>query len=375
MRESASCKRRNAILSIAFGAAMLWLAVPASAATYKPNVRNDHVPDGPNGCTHADCTLREAVIEANSHIGGDKIVLRAGKTYKLQQPGTGEDASGTGDLDINGDSLTVLSSSNKKPAIVDGRGVDRVFQVGPAAPADTKFELLRIQGGVGGIMVNAGSVKIVKTTVSNNTNTSFGGGLNLVGGKTVLQQSTVSSNAAVHAGGIAAQGDARLTAVNSTVAGNSTVGTGGGIDVFGSAITKLKSVSVVRNHANTDNMGGQDGGGLYNSASTTVTNSIIALNTVGAGGGGTGPDCYGMFAASGVNLLSNSGDCSGLGGPPDITAAKPKLARLKKNGGPTKTVALGKQSPAVNHAGSGSPKRDQRGVKRNNPDIGAFERR
>lgn len=371
MRGSMSFRRQGEIASIALGVAMFWLAVPAPAATYKPNTTADHVP---NACTHSDCTLREAVIQGNSHIGGDKIVLRSGKTYKLHRPGTGDDTSGSGDLDINLDPMTIRSSSKSKPAIIDGGGIDRVFDVGPNTPASARFELLRIQGGVGGIQVNGGTAKIVKTTVSHNKTTSFGGGLNLVGGKTTLQQSTVSNNKAKNAGGVAVHGDARLTAVNSTVADNSTSGTGGGVDVFESGIAKLKSVSVVRNHANASN-GGWDGGGLYNSASTTVTNSIIALNTVG-GGGGAGPDCFGTFAATGVNLLSTtSPDCSGLGGPPDLTSAHPKLAQLKKNGGPTKTVALGKRSPAVNHAGSGSPTRDQRGVKRKNPDVGAFERR
>lgn len=368
-----NCRRQSGIASIALGVATLWLAAPAPAATYKPNATIDHVP---NGCTHSDCTLREAVIKANSHIGGDTIVLQSGKTYKLQLPGMGEDTSGTGDLDINGDSIKVLSSSKKRPATIDGRGLDRVFHVGPNTPASARFELLRIQGGVGGIQVDGGTAKIVKTTVLHNTATLFGGGLNLVGGRTTLQQSTVSNNNATNAGGVAVHGDAHLTAVNSTVADNSTSGTGGGVDVFESGVARLKSVSIVRNHANADNSGGQDGGGLYNSASATITNSIIALNTVGASGGGTGPDCYGPFVATGVNLLSmTSPDCSGLGGPPDLTDAHPKLAQLKKNGGPTKTVALGKLSPAVNRSGSGSPRRDQRGVKRKNPDIGAFERR
>jgi hypothetical protein len=52
----------------------------------------------------------------------------------------------------------------------------------------------------------------------------------------------------------------------------------------------------------------------------------------------------------------------------------PKLGALKANGGPTKTVAIAKQSPAVNHGTKPAPKRDQRGKKRDNkPDIGAYE--
>jgi hypothetical protein len=54
----------------------------------------------------------------------------------------------------------------------------------------------------------------------------------------------------------------------------------------------------------------------------------------------------------------------------------PRIGTLTDNGGPTKTIALKNESPALGHAGPGSPKRDQRGVKRDSkPDIGAFERR
>ena len=57
-------------------------------------------------------------------------------------------------------------------------------------------------------------------------------------------------------------------------------------------------------------------------------------------------------------------------------AASAHPGQLASNGGPTKTVALKKGSPAIGKAGSSPPKCDQRGVKRDaKPDIGAYERR
>ena len=55
--------------------------------------------------------------------------------------------------------------------------------------------------------------------------------------------------------------------------------------------------------------------------------------------------------------------------------ANPKLAALANNGGPTKTMALPKGSPAID-AGvtAGAPATDQRGKPRDaKPDVGAYE--
>ena len=69
-------------------------------------------------------TLREAILEAND---GDTIQLEAG-TYELSLEGTSEDNGLTGDLDINGKSLTVLGAGQDETTI-DANGIDRVFDV------------------------------------------------------------------------------------------------------------------------------------------------------------------------------------------------------------------------------------------------------
>jgi hypothetical protein len=110
-----------------------------------------------------------------------------------------------------------------------------------------------------------------------------------------------------------------------------------------------------------------------------VRNSLIALNSKGSG---FGPDCLeenpGGIVSGGHNLIGTTADCTGTvftGATHDITNVNPRIAQLAKNGGPTKTIALKRHSKAINHAGSDAPARDQRGVKRHDPDIGAFERR
>src|SRR5262245_34500220 len=77
-------------------------ATPAAAATITVTTTSD------GAATDGNCTLREAVLAANSDAardacpagsGADTIVLSAG-TYNLTVTGANEDASLTGDLDI-----------------------------------------------------------------------------------------------------------------------------------------------------------------------------------------------------------------------------------------------------------------------------------
>jgi parallel beta-helix repeat protein len=376
---------RPAVIAIA-ALATLAFAPSAFAKTYVPHKLNDHAPDGK--CNKADCTLREAVIAANARPGTDKIMLTGGKTFNLSLAGTGESAAATGDLDITGP-LEIRSASHKKVATINAQGIDRVFDVNPLGVAGVQatFRLLAIRGGNagavgtgGGIQAASSTVKIARSTVRGNQ-AFAGGGLELIGAQATISQSTFNDNiangASGNGGAIDLGGISTLSAVNSTIANNVATDSGGGIELGAASTATISSLTVARNLANSDNAGADQGGGLHRQggASFTVRNSIIAQNTVGTGG--TDPDCSATgtgFTSQGVNLVQDVTGCTGLNVAPNLTGVDPKLGLLAKNGGPTKTLALFKSSPAINAAGSPSPKRDQRGVKRKNPDIGAFER-
>ena len=344
--------------------ALAVLAPGALAKTYRPTRRNDPVP---NGCHKHDCSLREAVIKANHHAGKDTIALHARKTYNLHRGGVGENAANKGDLDIKG---TLKIKSGGSPAKVDANGIDRVFDVGPVTTAHATFKLLVIRGGHingtgGGVNVNAGSsVRISRSTLSGNSS-GRGGGLMINGIGASVVRSTISRNEVGASGGGIDVDVGSLSVTNSTIAGNRAGADGGGIDHDSLDPVTLSSVTVARNHAVAA------GGGLWNGTMNpfTLRNSIVALNT-----GGATPDCSGTFSSAGVNLFTSLTGCTGFSTPPNIVTPNPRLGPLKHNGGPTKTIALLKHSPAINQAGTGSPSRDQRGHKRHNPDIGAFER-
>ena len=404
---------------------VLALAPGALADVYKPNKTADHAQDG---CTHSDCTLREAISAANGSPSPDVIVLQAGKTYKVtHDPSNVEDANQGGDLDVLAGPLTIKAKGSGLAAL-DAEHGNRVLDVGPSHIVKATLKDIWIRNGLsndgagiragqggtadltlihsrvtgsrtiatgdgGGIEVmnlSSGSsdLKIVRSTISGNKSSAEGGGIALSDiGTATVSASTISGNRAGYqgaeatAGGIFAINATTLNLTNSTVAGNSSTASGGGIDVF-NATASLRNDSIVDNRADSDNNSLGTGGGIVvANATATVGNTIMALNDTGAVDDGN-DDCattggIPTVDPQGRNLLSTTpNSCSAFSVPPNIIQANPHLGKLRSNGGPTKTIALQKGSKAINHAGAGATARDQRGVKRDSkPDIGAFERR
>jgi predicted outer membrane repeat protein len=188
-------------------------------------------------------------------------------------------------------------------------------------------------------------------TIVNNTSPGYGGGIEIGGGSVTLTNCTVANNSANVAGGIDDGGD--LLIVNSTIAGNiawtsSRFGGGGGLDTyFGAA---------------------------------TLENTIVALNTLGSGATATPNDIFGTVDPSSANNLIGTGGAGGLSSGVNanlVGVIDPGLGVLGDNGGPTQTIALSAESPAIDAGDStlyGAPALDQRGDPRvGGDDIGAFQ--
>jgi len=222
----------------------------------------------------------------------------------------------------------------------------------------------------------------VRTTISGNRSTGETGGIYFsesAGTMTILR-STISGNVAADDGGGFSARNGTVQMVNTTIAGNRAGGSGGGLWTL--TPVDLNAVTIARNVADADSAGGGTGGGIYHEPTMTVIpleveNSLVALNRLGDG---TRNDCAGDPVESlGHNLVSTlgpAGACTGFDGPVDLVRSNPRIGFLRANGGRTKTIALLAHSPALNRArASTAPGRDQRGVKRRDPDIGAYERR
>jgi CSLREA domain-containing protein len=231
-----------------------------------------------------------------------------------------------------------------------------------------------VQNDDSGVQVfGEGGGRIVRSTIARNETAGFGGGL-FTSSRIVVRDSTFSRNNGVEGGGMFAANDAQMTLVNSTIANNQSPGSGAGIYAGDGSSVTLESVTVVRNRA------GNDGGGLYLEGldgEMLLENSLIALNRI-PGGGFIGADCFNEadpYGSGGHNLLATDEGCSGFDGPGDLVRGNPRIGPLKRNGGPTETVALKANSPAIGKAGNDAPGKDQRGRKRDGqPDIGAYER-
>ena len=385
---------------IAAVASAALLALPASAQgeAFKPNKRSDHAP---NGCTKKDCTLREAVIDANATPEKDSITLAKGKPWKVKLAGTNENAAADGDLDVTAD----LKLRGKPKATLKGATEEAVLQVPFGSTAALGIKKLKVTGGASsGVSAGGGSVAIRSSTIAKNvTDDSVGGGVDVdpsatatisrstiaknesgagggvsAAGMTTITDSTISDNTSTGTGGgIKGQASLGLTVLNSTITGNRAATDGGGISVATGNAT-INSVTVAYNEADSDETGGMDvGGGITAAGMVNISNSIIALNTLG----GTpmpiaDPNCDGTFTSGGGNLReTDEMGCTGFTGTDDLVDDNPRLDTLAKNGGPTKTIALLNNSPAIGLGISTAEPRDQRGVVRDNdPDAGAYER-
>ena len=368
-----------------------FFAAPAFAATFtvtKATDTNDGVCD-------ADCSLREAIGVANALPGADIVTLPAG-TYTLSIGGTGEDANATGDMDITGD-LTVDGAGNAT-TIIDGGAIDRVLTV--ILGAIVFIDSVTIQNGnpeagagAGGIL-NAGTLTLTNSTVTDNTGENFGGGISNSGTLSLID-TTVSDNILLGfntsggGGGIFSTGTLSLT--RSTVSGNSTIGRGGGI--YGADPTIVITNSTISGNT------ALNGGGIFNRFGTiSITHATIAGNTATDNGGGIwnfggtitlansivsgntaatpADDCAGSITSLGHNLASDA-SCA-FAGAGDLNSTDPLLGPLQNNDGETETHALLAGSPAIDAVPLAfcTLPTDQRGVARpqgTGCDMGAFE--
>ncbi len=373
-------------------------------------------------CDVSDCSLREAIIAANTNPGPESIGIPTG-TYLLTLTGTGEDLGATGDLDLT--EAVTLEGAGAATTVIDGNLIDRVFHItgavvvtiqdvtisGGDALAANGGGLLNSSGGTlhllnsvvsdnfaalgGGVHnVSSSTAYITNTVINNNTTTAAsgtGGGINN-GNASLLTvvSSTISNNSAVNGGGINnTSSTAVMTMTDSTVVGNSASNSGGGLNNASSLGSQMTLINTTLNQNTAIN-----GGGLRNSGIANLTNLTFAENFASFGSGGTirntgtlnlsktilssglsSSNCNGSFTSLGNNL-SNDTSCTSLTGPGDINDTDPLLDTFDYHGGPTQNYDLKNISPAIEAGGASCPLTDQRGISRPQHtfcDIGAYE--
>ncbi len=235
-------------------------------------------------------------------------------------------------------------------------------------------------GGSGGITNLGGTLTLIRSNISQNFVTGFGGTGNLYNspdGFVTILESTISrggTGTQVGSGG-GITNDGFMVIRGSAIFSNSARSAiGGGIenrgtlwlsnstvtDNFGSALANFGEATVLHT---TFSDSAQFRPGLENYGELEITGSIIADNS--------GPEeCLNEGTLiNGINLVED-GSCGA-----EVTG-DPLLQPLAWNGGPTQTQSLSPGSPAIDRADPATcPDRDQRGEERRSVtcDLGAFE--
>ena len=329
-------------------------------------------------------SLRQAIADASP---GDTIIFDVTGTITLAIPlGIGKNLTITGP----GASSLTISGNNAVRVIEVGPGVIATISGITVANGNTNGEfyggailnwgtlaLDRIVAtgnfGSQGAILNIGSLTLANSTLTNNSASYYGGGIeNCCGGSATVTNSTISGNhASVAGGGIANFAGSSLTLINSTIAGNTaSFYLGSGIYNEGAASLTFTTI-----------WGNSGGGaaGIYTTGPSFVMKNVIVANS-------SSGNCAGVVSSLGHNLSDDS-SCS-LTGPGDLNNIPAGLdpGGLQNNGGLTQTVALLATSQAKDAVplayctdAFGNPvPTDQRGVSRpqgSSCDIGSVELR
>jgi predicted outer membrane repeat protein len=275
---------------------------PSEYLVTKPNDTNDGICD-------ADCSIREAVINANACAGAQSIRIPA-DAYQLTITGTGEDAAATGDLDIT-DDLTIIGDA--VPSI-DANGIDRIFEVHPGVTVEMQTMILSEgQEQLGAAIRNHGTLTLRGLSIQNNhavvppggSGSSAGGGLFNEAGTTTLNGTQFLENSADHGGGVENFATATLNGNNVMFAGNTATMTAGGLWNNTAADVNLTDVEFRMNESN------GDAGGLYNAGDVEMTQVTFTENTATANGGAIATANGSMTVFYDANVNNNSADLGG----------------------------------------------------------------
>jgi len=232
---------------------------------------------------------------------------------------------------------------------------------------------------------NKGSIATIdkSTFDQNNCSIDKGGACYLMNGDFSITNSVFSGNSCTTQGGAIWGTNLNANIVNCTFWSNKALK---GTDGLGGAITLGNGSSKVVNCTFAENQAGNFASAIFNGGTLAITNSLFYKNLIGTGYqsnpyGGAVINKETALTVNGGNMQYPKDFTGQYGTMQDywITAkvltVDAMLQSLADNGGPTKTMALPGNSPAVGKGiVTGAPTTDQRGKARKSPpDIGAFE--
>ncbi len=376
---------QRAYLTVAAFALLLIAASAAQAATF---TADPSISDTTAASTCANpCALRQAIADANASSDVESVVKLETGTYTLTQ----------GALNLNpmANTVEILEGEGTlaSQATITAGGSSQVLTVGSGG-GDVAIVQVEVTGGNGGgtsqggdiAVSSGGSLFVIDSEVEGgqiHSNTGEGGGI-YTNGALFVYESLIANNEVLGDDGPTAGGGIEIDTSGNAVIDNSTVAdntislgdpnTGAGISNDGSA-TIVNSTIAGNSFASSS--GG--GGGLAGSSPAILANTIIADNA--------GSECATSAPTSDGGNIAEDASCSlnAQSGQSDQPSTDPLLAgspgalTLTNNGGPTDTIALQSDSPAIHRAVADfCPSEDQREFTRPDVagtpcDVGAYE--
>lgn len=323
-------------LGIALGAVafLLCLAGNATAQTYTVTRTDDPTPAP---CEPTDCSLRNALMAANSSTTvDDVVVLPASSTpYVLQY----EELS----LPI-ADEVEVRGAGADK-TVVKGDGKESIFSIGPFK---TTLTGMTITGGRSAIQ-NNGELQVRGVSIEGNRWNGGTAGI-ITNGLLAVESSFLGFNNTESASGGVIHANAAVTIVNSTIAQNTSKEGAGAIS--GNGAVTITNSAIVSNRSETLTAPAVGGSPL------TVRNSVFSDNRNAAGV----LSCFSFMPIT--SLGGNVSDDASCGAKPgDRAIVLPGLGTLALHGDTTPVYDLLAGSPAIDFA-SQCPAVDQRSVAR-----------
>jgi hypothetical protein len=234
----------------------------------------------------------------------NKSVFTGNEVFTSPGNGGAIHISGDGDLLIVNGSFDNNIAGSEGGAVWNNRGTMKI--IGATFTGNVASGAGGDNGG-GAIFNNGGTMNVLGITATDNQATGAsgsGGALLTTGGNMTVISSTFTGNTANRAGGAVEQIDGLFSSTNNTYDGNvvgSAPGNGGAFHVTGRSSTVIiNGGSVVNNQA------GNEGGGLWNQAGTTMSVNGVTIMNNSVTGTSAGDAGGGIFNNSGITEVSNS---------------------------------------------------------------------
>jgi hypothetical protein len=220
--------------------------------------------------------LTAAINNANAN-GGGVLELAANCDYDITTSATAGDGLPiiTGRVTINGAGATSTMIDRDAVALF------RVLEVASGGNLILSNVLIENgdTSGLGGGVLNAGTLTVTSATFTGNTASNGGAVENSAGATASVANSTLKSNTATSVGGGAVINFGTLNVSGTSVKGNHAPINGGGLNTQPAGVSRISSSSFL------DNSSGSLGGGMSNLGTTILTGTEVRHNSGSSGGG------------------------------------------------------------------------------------------